>query len=103
LIGRDPEGITLRELRIRADAVNRVWRERLVALVGLAFGSVKDVSRFIETGEVDGGSRGQSVPLTPEVSRHMKAIEKAGRFVMPDEVERILADGSPTATGNAKK
>lgn len=94
-----PSGKTLRELRWMADAASKAWRERLVALVSLAFGSVKDVGRFIDTGEVDGGGgRGQAVPLTPQVSRHMKAIEKAGRFVMPEDVERILNDGSPTIT-----
>lgn len=92
-----PEGRTLRELRWMADAASKSWRERLVALVALAFGSVKDVGRFIETGYVDGPKTGESVAVTPQVSRYMKAIEKnGGRFVMPEDVERILADGSPT-------
>lgn len=83
-----------------ADGKNKAWRERLVALVMLAFGNVKDVGRFIETGDVGGPAKQSAPALTPEVARHMKAIETAGRFVMPDEVDRILNDG-PTKTTNA--
>lgn len=85
-----------------ADGQNKAWRERLVALVMLAFGNVKDVGRFIETGEVDGAAKQNAPTLTPEVARHMKACEIAGRFVMPDEVERFLSNGATTATGIAK-
>lgn len=79
-----------------ADGQNKAWRERLVALVMLAFGNVKDVGRFIETGDVGGAAKQNAPTLTPEVARHMKACELAGRFVMPDEVEKFL-NGTPAS------
>lgn len=83
-----------------AEAHSRAWRERLVALSMLVWGSIKNVGAFIETGGVD--ERPQPPPtVTPEVSRYMRAIEKAGRFVMPDEVDKILGDsehGTPATT-----
>lgn len=81
-----------------ADAHNRTWRERLVALSMLAWGAIKNVGQFIETGEVD-GKPPPPPSVTPQVSRYMRAIEKAGgRFVMPEEVDEILGDdnGSPS-------
>jgi len=78
-----------------ADAASRAWRERLVALVGLAFGGIKDVGAFIETGQVS-----ESVKTAPAidaaVARHMRACEIAGRFVMPDEVEKFLGQTQTT-------
>lgn len=79
-----------------AEAQNRAWRERLVALSMLVWGSIKNVGAFIETGSVD--ERPPPPPsVTPEVSRYMRAIDKAGRFVMPDEVDAILGEeyGTP--------
>jgi len=83
-----------------ADGNGRAWRERLVSLVSLAFGGIKDVGRFLETGDVDGGQGiGQPAPVTPQVSRYMRAIEQnGGRVCMPDEVDRILGDGPTTTT-----
>jgi hypothetical protein len=89
------EGRTLRELTWMADAIERSWRERFVGLGLLLFGKIKDVGTYINQGRIDGVAS-QPPPLTPEVARHMKAIEIAGRFVMPDEVERIL-NGTPAA------
>ena len=79
-----------------ADAAGRAWRERLVALVALAFGNVGDIKQFIETGDVCGTAKSNAPTLTPEVARHMKACEIAGRFVMPDEVEKFL-NGTPAS------
>ena len=83
-----------------AEAHSRAWRERLVALSMLVWGSIKNVVAFIETGSVD--EKPPPPPtVTPEVSRYMRAIDKAGRFVMPDEVDKILGDephGTPTTT-----
>lgn len=83
-----------------AEAHSRAWRERLVALSMLVWGSIKNVGAFIETGSVD--ERPPPPPtVTPEVSRYMRAIDKAGRFIMPDEVDKILGDephGTPTTT-----
>lgn len=57
----------------------------------LAWGAIKNVAQFIETGDVD-GKPPPPPTVTPEVSRYMRAIDKAGRFVMPDEVDKILGD-----------
>ncbi len=92
-----PEGRTLRELTWIAEGSSRAWRGRLFELSLLAWGKIEDVGRYLETGEVD-GRKLLPPPITPEVSRYMRAIDKAGRFVMPDEVDKILgdADGPPT-------
>lgn len=83
-----------------AEANSRAWRERLVALSMLAWGSIKNIGAFIETGSVD--DKPPPAPsVTPQVSRYMRAIEKAGRFVMPEEVDAILGDaehGTPETT-----
>ena len=79
-----------------ADAASRAWRERLVALCLLAVGKVADISRFIETGDV-GAAPMSTVPLTSEVARHAKAIElHGGKFVMPEDVERIISQHGAT-------
>ena len=84
-----------------ADAASRAWRERLVALCLLAVGKVADLSRFIEPGDV-GAAPMSSVPLTPDVARHAKAIElNGGRFVMPEDVERILSQHGATSPKTA--
>lgn len=81
----------MRELTWMADAHSKAWRERLVALVSLAFGGIKDVGEFIATGRVSEAVR--SVPaIDGKVARHMRACEIAGRFVMPEEVEVILGE-----------
>jgi len=80
-----------------ADANSKAWRERLVSLVSLAFGGVKDVAEFIDTGRVTEAAR--SAPaIDGKVARHMRACEIAGRFVMPEEVEAILGKAATTQT-----
>ena len=80
-----------------AEGSSRAWRGRLVELSLLAWGKIEDVGSYLETGEIAG--RKQPAPsITPDVSRYMRAIDKAGRFVMPDEVDKILGEehGPPT-------
>ncbi len=77
--------------------LERRWRERFVGLAALLYGDVKDTRAYIETGAVRGSSGGAANLHTPEVARYMKAIEIAGRFIMPDEVDGVLAQhGTPT-------
>ena len=92
-----PDGRTLRELTWMAQGAGKVWRSRLVELSLLAWGKLEDVGTYLETGDI-GGRKPQMATITPEVSRHMKAIEKAGRFVMPEEVDKILGDRNGTPT-----
>ena len=68
-------------------------RRNLVAQAALVWGQVTDLDRFIATGEVEvrPAEYGQPAPVTPEVARYKRAIEIAGRFVMPDEVDKWLA------------
>jgi len=100
-IGVSPSGLTLRELRWMADAAGRAWRERLVSVCMLAAGKIANVARYIETGDV-GDAPASTVPLTSEVARHAKAIElNGGRFVMPEDVERILSQHGATPTETA--
>ena len=71
----------------------RAARERLVAQAALVWGQIGDVAEFIESGDVSTTKgQGQAPPITPEVDRYMQAIRKAGRFVMPDEVDKWLAE-----------
>lgn len=85
-----------------ADANAKAWRERLVALAMLVWGKVGDVAAFIDRGEANAAPKSAGVPISPDVARHMAAIEKAGRFVMPDEVDNILgpADGTHQTQGD---
>jgi len=70
----------------------RAARERLVAQAALVWGQISDVAEFIASGDVSTTKgQGQAPPITPEVDRYMQAIRKAGRFVMPDEVDKWLA------------
>lgn len=81
-----------------ADASSKAWRERLVALVSLAFGGVKDVGNFLETGQITEAAK-TAPAIDAKVARHMRACEKAGRFVMPDEVEVILGETQTQTSG----
>jgi hypothetical protein len=80
-----------------AEGSSRAWRGRLVELSLLAWGKIEDVGSYLETGEI-AGRKPVAPSITPEVSRYMRAIDKAGRFVMPDEVDKILGEehGPPT-------
>lgn len=76
-----------------AEGRRRAVRESLAVQAALVWGNVGDVGAFIEFGQLDAPPRslGQAPPITPEVERHMRAQEAAGRFVMPDEVDKWLA------------
>ena len=74
-----------------AEGSSRAWRSRLVELSLLAWGKIEDVGSYLETGEI-AGRKPVAPSITPEVSRYMRAIDKAGRFVMPDEVDKILGE-----------
>ncbi len=75
------------------DGAERAWRDRWVGLSALLFGHVKNVAAFIEHGTLDAPQpQAASGTHTPEVARYMRAIElNGGRFLMPDDAERILA------------
>ena len=84
-----------------AAGAGRTWRERLVSVCMLAAGKISNVARYIETGDV-GETAATGLPLTPEVARHAKAIElNGGRFVMPEDVDRILAQHGSTSAPSA--
>ena len=70
-------------------------RRNLVAQAALVWGGIEDLQGFIDTGAVGGKAKGIGRPLaaTPEVERYEEAIRRAGRFVMPDEVDQWLNEG----------
>ena len=80
-----------------ADGRDKRTRQHNAALSALVWGEIKDVKSYVERGVVDGKERvGQTAPMSPDVALYVEAIKKAGgRFVMPDEAERILKDGTP--------
>lgn len=76
------------------DGKQEAIRRNLVAQAMLVWGNVEDVAAFVYNGELSGKTRGtgQPIPTTPEVDRYAEAIRRAGRFVMPDEVDQWLAN-----------
>lgn len=96
VLGVGVSGMTLRALRWMAEAHERAWRERWLSLRLLMFGQVKDVQAFLDRGLCE-----TPAPLPPPpdiaaaVDRHVEAIKKnGGRFVMPDDIDKVLANGS---------
>ena len=88
----DMRGATLRKLRWMADGHERAWRERFTGLGLLLYGHIKDVQSWIETGRVHVEAAALPPELNDSVARYSRAIQlNGGRFVMPDQVERILA------------
>jgi hypothetical protein len=67
-------------------------RGNLAAQAALVWGQIEDLHRYIRTGEIGAATQGAGRPIeaTPEVSRYEEAIRRAGRFVMPDEVDKWL-------------
>lgn len=83
------------------DGLEKAWRYRWAGLNSLLWGKIRDVQTWVETGSADGTAEKPAPTLTPEVARYAKAIELAGRFVMPDEVEGILAKHGQATTATA--
>lgn len=74
-----------------ADARGRWQRQNNVACAALAAGSVKNVRGYLETGDLHAIER--PPPIDDRVREYRRAIEaNGGRFMMPDEVEKWLAE-----------
>lgn len=83
----------LADLAIAAQAKAVVERSRLVSLTGLLLGSWSEqpfsrteLEEFIRTGQLEKAKLVPDDGDDPEVVEYIEAIEKAGRFVMPEEV-----------------
>lgn len=76
------------------DGQQRAVRRNLIAQAALVWGNVRDLQAFIDSGRVDGQASGERRPvaMSPEVDRYAYALRHAGRFLMPDEVERWYAE-----------
>jgi hypothetical protein len=69
-------------------------RRNLVAQAALVWGQIDDLQQFIATGRAEAKPEyvGQPAPVTEDVARYAQAMERAGRFLMPDEVDKWLKD-----------
>jgi hypothetical protein len=76
-------------------------RGNLVAQAALVWGQIQDVKLFIQTGRAEAKPEwvGKPAAVTDDVARYAAAIERAGRFLMPDEVDGWLADEAVLAAG----
>ena len=77
-----------------AEGRRRAVRESLAAQAALVWGHVRDVGEYIESGRLDAApaSLGQAPALSPYETLYATAIERAGKFIMPDEVDQWLND-----------
>ncbi len=68
-------------------------RRNLVAQAAAVWGGIENLDEFIHTGNCTARPEyvGRAPEVTPDVARYRRAMEIAGKFIMPEEVDAWLA------------